>query len=172
MIAFIKDLLIEGVRIQLRILTEDMVTEKYVSWLNDPEVTKYLETKSATIEGLKKFVHEKYISDSCLFFGIFVKNSNEHIGNVKLEPIDFNKKTAVLGTLIGDKNYWGKGIASEVYRYLSRYCFEELKLETISAGIYNDAIGAIKAVQNVGFKITERHPKHVVVTLTKQDFKF
>ena len=104
--------LIKGQRVFLRILKESDVSQRYCNWLNDSEVNKYLETKKITIDQLKKYVREKYESKNCLFFGIFIKENNGHIGNIKLEPIDFEKKKATMGMLIGEKNYWGKGLAT------------------------------------------------------------
>ncbi len=166
----IKNIKLFGDRVYLRILTPNDVDENYVNWLNDPEVTKYLETKSATLEALKKYVEEKYNSTSCLFFGIYDKSNDFHIGNVKLEPIDFEKKSAILGTLIGEKSYWGKGIAKEVYRILLKYYFNELNMEVVEAGIYDDAIGAIKAVQSVGFKKVKEFGKYSRYRLIKSEF--
>ena len=167
-----KDLKIDGKRIYLKPLTVEYATKRYCSWINDPVVNKYLETKKATIEQLKEYIEEKYNNSNCLFLGIFEKNTNIHIGNVKLEPIDFKEKSAVLGTLIGEKDYWGKGIASEVYKILLAYAFNNLKLETITAGMYKGIIGALKAVQHVGFKIWKETENGYEVILTKKDFVF
>ncbi|QEE16032.1 GNAT family N-acetyltransferase [Promethearchaeum syntrophicum] len=167
-----KDIRINGERIYLVPLTVEYASEKYCSWLNDPVVNKYLDTKNATIENLQKYIKSKYEDPNCLFFGIFDKKTNKHIGNVKLEPIDFNLKTAVLGTLIGEKNYWGMGIAPEVYKYLLKYAFDELKLETITAGMYKGIVGALKAVKKVGFKIHKEFDDAYKVLLKKEDFIF
>ena len=75
-----KDLIkIEGERLLLRILTEKDATEKYCSWINDPEVNKYLDTKAITLNELKQYINEKYNDPNCLFFGIFLKQNNIHI---------------------------------------------------------------------------------------------
>ena len=68
-----KNLIINGERIHLRILKEQDASYEYVSWLNDNEVNKHLETKKADIDSLKKYIHEKLESEKCLFFGIFYK---------------------------------------------------------------------------------------------------
>ncbi len=167
-----KNIKIEGKRINLIPLREKDATAKYASWINDPEINKFLDTKKATIEGLKEYIKGMYNDPNALFLGVFLKDSNIHIGNVKIEPIDFNKKMTSLGTLIGDKNYWGKGYASEAYRILIKYAFNELKLEFIEAGIPLDHIAALKAVQKVGFKIKRKREKGYVVKLIKKDFKY
>ena len=109
---------IEGLRIKLIPLKESNASQRYTSWINDPEVNKFLDTKKTTIEELRKYIKDRYNDPNCLFLGIYTKNTNLHIGNVKLEPIDFENKIATLGTLIGDKEYWGKGYATESYNLL------------------------------------------------------
>ena len=93
-----------GERIYLRKLTSKDASLDYCRWLNDAEVNKYLETRETTIEDLKQYIKEKNASKNCLFVGIFLKKSDKHIGNIKLEPIDFDKKIATVGILVGEKS--------------------------------------------------------------------
>lgn len=64
---------ITGNRIYLRKLDEKDATVEYCSWLNDPEVNKYLETKRATIEELRRYTDDKNKNPNCLFLGIFLR---------------------------------------------------------------------------------------------------
>ena len=40
----VKITFLEGKRIRLRLFTTEDINERYLSWLNDREVTKYMET--------------------------------------------------------------------------------------------------------------------------------
>lgn len=146
-------LLIEGNRVYLRTLTESDATERYCSWLNDQTVNKYLETRSATIESLKKYIKEKNENPDCLFLGIFLKNTAEHIGNIKLEPIELGKKRAVLGLLIGDKRMWGKGFGTEVVKILVDWTFENIEINEIELGVITENQAAVKVYEKAGFKV-------------------
>ena len=59
------------------------------------------------------FIHNQYNSPNNILFGIFVKDTNEHIGNIKIGPINFTYLRTELGIIIGEKNFWKKGFASE-----------------------------------------------------------
>ena len=144
---------IKGERIYFRTLTEKDASRRYCQWLNDPQVNQYLETKVATITGLKKYIKAKNKDPNCLFLGIFSKKNNQHIGNIKLEPLDFKKKKAFLGVLIGDKNYWGKGIGTEATKLIVDYCFYKLNLNKAEAAMIAENIGSFKIHEKLGFKV-------------------
>ncbi|NQS89568.1 GNAT family N-acetyltransferase [Patescibacteria group bacterium] len=145
--------IINGERIYLRELNQEDISPEYCNWLNDPMVNKFLETKKTTIEELKQYVKEKKENSNCLFLGIFLKENNKHIGNIKLEPIDFNNKRATIGILIGNKDYWGKGIAAEATKLLVNYAFNSLDLKEVNLGVISENKAAIKVYKKVGFKI-------------------
>ena len=150
---------IKGDRIYLRTLDEKNATQEYCGWLNNPEVNKYLETREASIANLKQYIKGKNEVPNCLFWGIFLKNTDKHIGNIKLEPINWGKKEAIMGILIGDKNYWGKGICTEVKKLLISNSFNKLNIEKISVGVLNDNIASIICNLKAGLKIDNFSPK-------------
>lgn len=156
---FDKKLKIDGKAICLSPLDESCATKEYCSWLNDPDVNKYLETKQATIAGIKKYIEEKNKNPNCLFLGIFSKKNQKHIGNVKLEPIDFKERKAIFGILIGDKSYWGKGIGTEATVLLVNYAFNNLKLKEIGLGVLLQNKFAIRVYEKVGFKLKKMNKK-------------
>jgi len=148
-----------GERVYLRKLTSDDASERYANWLNDPTVNKYLETRSATVKSVREYIEEKSADHNVLFMGIFDKATDLHIGNVKLEPIDLKKKMTVFGIMIGDKNFWGKGLGTEATRLISDYALHELKLDEVELGVIIDNVGACKAYERAGFKQVKLKPK-------------
>ena len=91
-------------------------------------------------------------SENNILFAIIDKSSNTHIGNIKLGDIHPVHKYADIGLIIGNKNYWGKGIGTEAIKLVSQYAFENLNLMKVIAGIYENNVGSIKAFKKCGFK--------------------
>lgn len=145
-----------GARIYVRKMSERDATGEYASWLNDPEVNRYLETKSATIAELKKYIAGKNAQKDTELYGIFLCDGDRHIGTVKLEPIDFVTKRATVGIMIGDKREWGKGLAGEAIQLLIDYCFTKLKMKELIMGVLAQNAAAIRAYKKVGFKEVKR----------------
>lgn len=144
-----------GERIYLRSLFSVDATEKYARWLNDPEVNRHLETRKATIDDLKKYIEEKNNSPNCLFLGIFLKENNEHIGNIKLEPIDKDKKRATFSIVVGEKGYWGTGLGTEATKILVDYGFKKLGLDVIGLSVVLENKSAIRVYEKAGFQVKE-----------------
>jgi RimJ/RimL family protein N-acetyltransferase len=152
-----KDIIIEADRLYFKSLKKENATEKYCSWINDNEVNKFLETKKTTVDELKEYIDCRCEDPNCIFLGIFTKDGNEHIGNIKLEPIDFMNNQAILGVLIGEKDYWNKGYATEALKALIKYSFNHLNLNEIKLGVYKKNLGAVKAYKKAGFKIYDQN---------------
>ena len=136
------------------------LSEDYLSWLNDPEVTDYLELEQGyTIEALEKFlkgVEEKEI----LFWAIIIKENNKHIGNIKIDPVNFKHGLCEYGILIGDKNEWGRGYAKEASLIVIDYCFKVLNLRKMTLGVVESNINAVKLYKKMGFSIEGVFIKH------------
>lgn len=147
--------IIENKRIYLRKLTLSDINQRYLSWMNDKRVNKYLESRFQrwNLEDLKKYWLQINKSDDNLFLAIILKNNNEHIGNVKIGPIDRIHRFAYVGLIIGEKSCWGKGFGAETLQLAVKHAFEKLKLHKLNAGIYGNNIASIKAFQKSGFKI-------------------
>ncbi|MBX9567002.1 GNAT family N-acetyltransferase [Aeromonas hydrophila] len=146
--------------IGIRNLELSDINSIYCSWLNDPEVNRYLESRFTIwdIEKTTNFYIEK--SNDGFFWAILDLSKMKHIGNVKLSSIDKNHNRVDLGIMIGDKDYWGKGIATEVIKIVTDYCFSQLNIHKITAGAYGNNHASINAFLKNGFIIEGEMLKH------------
>ncbi len=135
----------------LQILKTEDVSETYVDWLNDYEVTKFTEQKNSihSIESVKEYVNQKYNSKYDYLFGIYC--DSEHIGNIKLGPIKWQHKISEISFFIGNKKFWGQGIATKAVTKLVEYAINNLDLKKIEAGFYDLNIGSTKVFKKCGF---------------------
>jgi len=152
-----------GNRIYLRTLSSEDVGDNYVKWMRDEETVRFLESrwKTYTLENLKGYVENINESHTDSLFGIFLRENNEHIGNVKVGDMDQVHQHGNVGIMIGDKNSWGKGCAKESIQLVTKYAFEELNLNKLIAGIYANNIGCYKAFLNAGYNEAGRLKSHM-----------
>ncbi len=127
----------------------------YLRWLQDPEVLQYLELRlspPASWESLAAFVQQCNDSDDTLLLGMFVPDSGQHVGNIKLGPIHPYHRCADIGLLVGERSQWGRGLASQAIIALSDYAFQTLGLAKLTAGCYAGNVGSLKAFLRAGFQ--------------------
>jgi RimJ/RimL family protein N-acetyltransferase len=144
----------EGERLYLREVRPSDVNENYYRWMNDPEVTQYLESRyyPQPAEKMREFVEGMLGNRNHVFFAIALKDGDRHIGNIKLGNINWVHRIADVGLLIGEKDCWGKGYASEAIRLVTEYAFGKLNLRKLVAGCYDVNGGSARAFLKVGWE--------------------
>jgi len=147
----------------LRCLDASDASNRYLTWLHDRQVNRYLEIRHAppdSIENLRKFIEDIKSSVDSIIFGIYLEIDGRHIGNIKLGPINKIHKRAEIGIIFGEREEWGKGYATEAIKLLSHFAFAELSLLRLTAGCYEENVGSLRAFQKAGFKLEATLPNH------------
>ena len=127
---------LQGHAVDLRPLSLADVSQTYVNWLNDSDVCKYNSHHvfPYTLELAKQYVQDVQTSRRDLVLAIIAKASGAHIGNISLQKINTVDQNAEYAIILGDKNYWGKGIAKEASQMIIRHGFDALNLHRIYCG--------------------------------------
>ncbi len=149
-----RNVVIAGNKVDLRPVTSEDATVEYLSWLNDPETTKYLELHyrgEYTMEMLREDIERYNADESVRWYAICTKDG-VHVGNIKIEHINRNHKFGELGILIGS-GHWNKGYGSEAVELVCRHVFEQYGLRRICAGYYDDNEGSRRIFQQNGFEV-------------------
>lgn len=149
-------------RLYLRNLGASDVSPRYLSWMQDGELLRYMEARFQvhTSESLRSYIETVNQSSCELLLGIFLNDSKEHIGNIKLGPISAQHRQAALGLLIGHREHWGRGYASEAIRGVTNHAFQSLGLNKLYAGCYASNEGSRKAFVKAGFHEEGRFRGH------------
>lgn len=153
---------LEGERLYLREVRPSDVNEAYYRWMNDPEVTRYLESRfyPNSLEKLQEYVAAKLGDRDNVFLAIVLKEGDRHIGNVKLGPIDWIHRVADMGFLIGERSAWGQGYAPEAVRLVAEYAFTVLNLRKVTGGCYETNQGSVRVLEKAGFEREGVRPQH------------
>ena len=129
--------------------------------MNDKDINRYLQSGgNYSIEKLSDYLNEVELKPK-YFWAITVKQSKEHIGNIKIDPIHFKNKYGEYGIMVGDKNFWGKGFAKEASEEVIRFCFQELDLRKINLGVISINEDAVNLYKELGFVVEGHFKNHV-----------
>jgi [ribosomal protein S5]-alanine N-acetyltransferase len=152
------DAFLRSSRLYLRRLTEADITDEYVGWLNDSEVTRFLETGKfpSSRESVRAFLQRFDDSATDLIFAIVDAATDQHIGNVTLNRINWIHRTADTGLLIGRAEYRGKGYAHEAWGLVASYAFERLGLRKLIAGVVDGNAASQRTLEKLGFRVEGR----------------
>ena len=139
--------------ITLRILKEQDYTNNYLRWFSDPEVVKYSQNRFKTFSkiGQLEYIRSFLEDDKKFLYGIFFKE--KHIGNIELNEIDNQKLTANITYIIGEREYWGKGIASYCINQILKKAKVEFALKKICAGCASKNIASIRVLKKNNFEV-------------------
>ena len=131
-----------GENIYLRSLEETDLDGNYVNWLNDDQVCKYNSHHvfPYTFCQAKEYINNILSSKNDLVLAIVLKENDKHVGNISLQGIDYLSRNAEFAILLGDKNYWGKGIAKQASLLIMNHGFIALNLHRIYCGTSSENI--------------------------------
>ena len=130
------------------------LSEKYLSWLNDKDVVKYSEQrhKIHSITSCKEYYLSQKKTDN-LFLAIETgPGFNIHIGNIGVN-IDVVNNVADVSIIIGDKNYWGKGIGLKVWNSIIMKLINDMNIRLVTAGTMEVNIPMISLMKKSNMKI-------------------
>ena len=156
-----------GPKIFLRDVSLSDVNVQYLKWMNDPEVNRYMETKfeSQTYESIHRYVLDHQTKQSEAFLAICLSESgrelqtpsypfdhSNHIGNLKIGPINPVHRSADISLFIGEKSFWGKGYGKDAVLFGCIHAFKNLNLHRLRAGVYAPNMASRKLFLSCGFE--------------------
>jgi RimJ/RimL family protein N-acetyltransferase len=141
---------LEGNTIYLRALEATDLTDTYLQWLNDPEVTEF--NSHAVFPNTREKMLSYYASVQVpqhVVLAIIDTATETHIGNIALQHIHWINRSAEFAILLGDKRFWGKGVGTEAARLMFDYGFNRLNLHRIYCGTYAGNQGMISIAEKL-----------------------
>tara|TARA_R110000868_G_scaffold1844_5_gene14568 strand:+ start:3835 stop:4383 length:549 start_codon:yes stop_codon:yes gene_type:complete len=144
---------IETERLLLGTLEPSLADGAYKTWFEDSHVRSFLSVPDRPLrrDELVDYIETENRSETGILFGVFLKDGVQHIGNLHVTHIDRALSRASMGILIGDREHWGRGLASEAIDAAARYVGEVLKLKRLYAGCHHDNPGSARAFRNAAF---------------------
>ena len=141
-------------RVRLR-SAERSDLEKFVEWINDPEVTKgltlFLPMSSVDEDKWFETVMQKPQEEKPLVIDMKDGDGWRLIGNSSFFDFEWIARAAEVGIMIGDKSVWNQGYGTEVMTLLLRHGFATLNLNRIYLRVHAENKRAIRTYEKTGF---------------------
>lgn len=140
-----------------------------VQWYNDPDISRTLILEEPLeLEKTRQWFEKIQHDPSRIDWLIEDKKSNP-IGLISLVGIDADQKSAEIFIVIGEKEYWGKGVMLEAEAAVIQLAFDVLRLENIWAQARADNIASIITMKKIGFKMNKALTKEQIIKGQKVD---
>lgn len=139
-------------RLRIEPFTTNHLSSRYVAWLQDPDVVRYSEQRyrTHTLQSCREYA-ESFTGTPNRFWAIIeVTSGLGHIGNMNAY-MDPRHLVADLGILIGEKEAWGKGYASEAWRAVCNHLFAA-GMRKITAGTLSVNYAMLQVMRNADMK--------------------
>ena len=144
-----------GSKFSLIPFKEEHISDRYISWLNDPEINRFLEVRFVrqTYQTVLAYVRSFYEDTDKYMWGIYPNGIIDPIGTATLYDINHHHGRGELGLMIGEKEYWGKGASTEATELITRFAFETLGLRRLTGGTYALNHGMNFTFKRLGFSL-------------------
>ncbi|SBS32520.1 Spermidine N(1)-acetyltransferase [Marinomonas spartinae] len=130
-------------------------SEFFYKWSCDREVTLYSLSSYAYPQSkldIEKWLSTVNSSAKNVSFGLCSKKSDQLIGYAGISAISSLNRSGEFFILIGEKEYWGKGIGTLVTKVVTDYAIRTLGLHRVQLTASAQNIGAVKAYEKAGYQ--------------------
>ena len=148
------EIFLRGEHTRLRPLRATDVDGPYLGWLNDADICRYNSHHvfPYTREQALRFVESMRNSRTDMVFAVEDLGSGKHIGNIALQSIHQVNRSAELSFLLGDRDFWGRGIGTEAGRLVLTHAFDGLNLHRVGCGTSDDNTAMRKLASRLGMR--------------------
>ena len=152
---------LKGKRLYLRPMRrEDLPL--LLKWTNDPDLRDLYLRRHFPVEEIEAGewiaqLHKR--SDSVSL--VICLNDGRAIGIMGIHSIDWKNRLAESETVIGEKEFWSRGYATEAKMILLHYAFDTLNLRKMHGTIYSFNKGSLAYNQKCGYQVEGVQRLHV-----------
>ena len=137
------------------------VSDKYLSWLSDPEVVRFTEISKAPKNRceLVEYVEAQNKSKDALFWRILL--GDEHVGNLRASGLSGQHRRASIALIIGESLARGRSVGSTAIKMATDYLFS-FGIYKVTAGMYEPNRASLGAFTKAGYHIEAELKHHFI----------
>ena len=143
---------LEGRKVAMRPFTASDLTDAYVGWLNDPEVTRFSNQRFRTHNRTScEAFFRSFSGTENLFVSIRAVEGDLAIGTMTAYRVPHHG-TCDVGILIGERAFWGGGYGQEAWNLLTDWLVEHGNVRKLTAGCLAPNHGMVRLMERSGMR--------------------
>ncbi len=140
---------LSGDKVRLRVITERDLP-KLMEWDEDEEICRWAGKKfSCRDEARDWYLEKPPVSKRTLAIETL---DGRFIGEIEILNVSWKLHTGELRVVIGEKNYWNRGIGEDAVFTFAKWVFENYSIKTIYLRVDRENHRARRCYAKVGFK--------------------
>ncbi len=158
---------------------------QYLTWLRDRDVVRPLNlpayyNNQVSFAELEAYCQRLWQSATDYFYAIEWLPAGRFIGTAKLGMIDTYANTADVGIMIGARDAWGRGLATDVIATRCQNAFGQLGSRRLTAGAMAINPARIRVFEKLGFRregcarqhdrVDDQYVDHIQLGCMRQEF--
>lgn len=150
-------------RLLLRPFEPTDIDERYLGWLQDPEVTRFSNQRfrNHTMESCITYQRSFLGSANC-FLLIIHRQDEIPIGTLTIYRATHHG-TADMGLMLGNKDYWRQGFGKEAWGAVVQALLQETGLRKVTGGTARPNTGMVKIMKESGMELESiRHKQELI----------
>lgn len=164
---------IESSRLVLAPFQEHHLSERYVQWLNDPDVVQFSENRHRihSLRSCEQYWRATVEAGNILWAIERKEENNLHIGNLAAY-IDTNNAIAELAIIIGERRSWSQGLGLEAWQAAMDWLLDRAKVRKVHAGTMAANSPMLRIFEKSGMSTECVRPRHFLLNNTPMDIVF
>ncbi len=140
-------------RLRIRPFEAVDINENYLTWLNDPEVTRYSNQRfrEHTAESCEAYL-ASFVKSNNSFLLIEQRKHKRPIGTATVYR-NIPHGTADIGLMVGERHCWGQGYGQEAWQALLQALFKEAGMRKVTGGTARPNHAMLRIMEQSGMKL-------------------
>jgi RimJ/RimL family protein N-acetyltransferase len=130
----------------------------FVRWFADTEVTRYLLVRFPPSQSQEEEWYAATARSTSTVHWKMVAEGRT-VGVTGIHDIDWLNRHAITGLIIGERDAWGRGYASEAVRLRTAYAFDDLGLERLETQSFADNLPMHRVLEKAGYRTIGRRQR-------------
>jgi RimJ/RimL family protein N-acetyltransferase len=149
--------LLQGHRVRLSAVQPAELSRAYSTWNLDSEFKRLLDGRATPFRSVKfdtQWLEKELARDESRIFWFSIRSTQteELLGDLVLEIVQWSAGEAFVGLAIGDRKLWGQGYGTEAMQLGLQFAFTELNLRRVTLTVFEYNPRAIRSYEKAGFR--------------------
>ena len=153
-----------GDKVRLRPFMISDISDRYIAWLNDPQVVRYSNQRFRKHD---QFSCENYFnsfSETDNFFVAITEKKNDLLLGTMTAYVASSHGTVDVGIMVGERSAWHQGVGQDAWNTMCNWLISaEVGFRKLTAGTARPNVGMVRIMERFGMELEAVRSKQEII---------